>query len=179
MVDNNTEIVGLVAGICTSLSLLPQLVKLLKNKKAEDISLFYLVILFIGLGMWIWYGFLREDVPIMATNGFSLVINGVIIVLGEYKNYLTVLRVGDLVMLGTPCDFSGELIPPLDSLAASLHKEVMVTSFSGGYIGYVTPGKYYDVEHYETQLMNWHAPGTGEYLAKSLGELMLEVSGTR
>ena len=98
---------------------------------------------------------------------------------GEYKNYLTVLRVGDLVMLGTPCDFSGELIPPLDSLAASLHKEVMVTSFNGGYIGYVTPGKYYDVEHYETQLMNWHAPGTGEYLAKGLGELMLEVSGTR
>lgn len=86
MVDNNTEIVGLVAGICTSLSLLPQLVKLLKNKKAEDISLFYLIILFIGLGMWIWYGFLREDLPIMATNGFSLIINGIIIVLGiKYK----------------------------------------------------------------------------------------------
>ena len=86
MFDNNTEIVGLAAGICTSISLLPQLVKLIKNKKAEDISLFYLIILFIGLGMWIWYGVLREDVPIMATNGFSLVINGIIIVLGiRYK----------------------------------------------------------------------------------------------
>ena len=86
MFDNQTEIVGLVAGICTSVSLLPQLVKLLKHKKAEDISLFYLVILFIGLGMWIWYGVLREDAPIMITNGFSLVINGIIIVLGiKYK----------------------------------------------------------------------------------------------
>ena len=86
MFDTQTEIVGLSAGICTSISLLPQLIKILRHKKAEDISLFYLAILFIGLGLWIWYGVLREDVPIVVTNGFSLVINGIIIVLGvRYK----------------------------------------------------------------------------------------------
>jgi len=86
MFDNHTEIVGLAAGICTSISLLPQLFKLVKHKKAEDISLFYLIILFIGLGLWIWYGFLRDDIPILVTNGFSLVINGIVIVLGiRYK----------------------------------------------------------------------------------------------
>lgn len=86
MFENQTEIVGIVAGICTATSLLPQLIKLRKHKKAEDISLFYLVILFIGLSLWVWYGVLREDFPIMITNGFSLVINGIIIVLGvRYK----------------------------------------------------------------------------------------------
>jgi MtN3 and saliva related transmembrane protein len=86
MFDSRTELVGLTAGICTSISLLPQLIKLLRHKKAEDISLFYLGILFIGLGLWIWYGLLRKDIPIVVTNGFSLVINGVIIVLGiKYK----------------------------------------------------------------------------------------------
>lgn len=86
MFDNQTEIIGLAAGICTSISLLPQLVKLVRNKKAEDISLFYLIILFIGLALWMWYGFLREDIPILVTNGFSLVINGIVIVLGfRYK----------------------------------------------------------------------------------------------
>ena len=86
MFDNYTEIVGISAGICTSLSLLPQLLKLKKHKKAEDISLFYLTILFIGLSLWVWYGILRVDVPIMVTNGFSLVINGIVIVLGiRYK----------------------------------------------------------------------------------------------
>jgi MtN3 and saliva related transmembrane protein len=86
VLDNQTEIVGLAAGICTSTSLLPQLFKLLKHKKAEDISIFYLAILFVGLGLWIWYGILREDIPILVTNGFSLVINGIIIVLGvKYK----------------------------------------------------------------------------------------------
>ncbi|HEX8039868.1 MAG TPA: SemiSWEET transporter, partial [Chryseosolibacter sp.] len=86
VLNTQTEIVGLTAGICTSISLLPQLLKLLRHKKAEDISLFYLVILFIGLGLWIWYGILREDVPILVTNGFSLVINGIIIIFGvKYK----------------------------------------------------------------------------------------------
>ena len=86
MFNSQTEIVGIAAGICTSSSLLPQLVKMVRGKKAEDISLFYLLILFTGLGLWIWYGILRQDVPILVTNGFSLVINGIIIVLGiRYK----------------------------------------------------------------------------------------------
>ena len=98
------EIVGLAAGICTSISLLPQLIKLLKHKKAEDISLFYLIILFIGLGLWIWYGFLREDTPIIVTNGFSLVINGIVIVLGiRYKRAQKEKR--DVPGSGTPVVF--------------------------------------------------------------------------
>lgn len=86
MNESFTGIVGIAAGVCTSTCLLPQLIKLIKHKKAEDISLFYLLILFAGLGLWIWYGALRKDLPILVTNGFSLVINGIIIVLGvRYK----------------------------------------------------------------------------------------------
>lgn len=86
MFDIKPEFVGIAAGVCTSISLLPQLIKLRKHKKAEDISLFYLVILFIGLSLWVWYGILREDLPIIVTNGFSLVINGMVIILGvRYK----------------------------------------------------------------------------------------------
>ncbi|MEO5599689.1 MAG: neutral/alkaline non-lysosomal ceramidase N-terminal domain-containing protein [Cyclobacteriaceae bacterium] len=98
---------------------------------------------------------------------------------GEYKSYLTVLRIGDLVMLGTPCDFSGEFNASLDSLARAHGVRAMVTSFNGGYIGYVTPGKYYDLDHYETQLMNWYAPGTGDYIKKCLEKLIVAVSDTR
>jgi len=80
------NIVGIVAGICTAISLLPQLIKLIKTKKAEDLSLFYLFILFIGLSLWIWYGILRDDLPIIFTNSFSLLVNLVVIILGiRYK----------------------------------------------------------------------------------------------
>jgi neutral ceramidase len=91
---------------------------------------------------------------------------------GEYPSYLTALRIGDVVLLGTPCDFSGEFSQQIDSTAAAYNLKAMVTSFNGGYIGYVTPGKYYDVDHYETQLMNWYPPGNGEYITQSLQKLI-------
>ena len=81
--NNFTEIVGLAAGICTAISLLPQIIKIIKEKAAQDISLFYLLILLCGLGLWTYYGFLKKDVPIIATNIFSMVLNIVVIALGS------------------------------------------------------------------------------------------------
>jgi len=92
---------------------------------------------------------------------------------GEYPADLTALRIGSLVMLGTPCDFSGEFDHSLDSIGGRVNTTVMVTSFNGGYIGYVTPARYYDVDHYETRLMNWYPPGNGEYISLCLGKLIL------
>ena len=71
--------IGIGAGIFTALSLLPQLFKIIKEKKADDISYFMLFILVFGLGGWIWYGMLKKDYPILITNGFSLLVNLLII----------------------------------------------------------------------------------------------------
>lgn len=82
----STELIGIAAGICTAISLLPQLIKIIREKEARNISLFYLVILLAGLALWIWYGILREDLPIIATNVTSIVLNVAIIILGiRYK----------------------------------------------------------------------------------------------
>ncbi len=80
--DENVEVVGIAAGICTAISLLPQIVKIIKEKKTEDISLFYLLVLLCGLGLWTYYGVLKDDVPIIATNIFSMVLNLTMITLG-------------------------------------------------------------------------------------------------
>jgi neutral ceramidase len=96
---------------------------------------------------------------------------------GEYQAYLNALRVGDVVLLGTPCDFSGEFNAHLDTIARTHGLSPIVTSFNGAYIGYVTPLKYYDEDHYETQLMNWYGPGTGEYLVSCLEKMIEAVGG--
>jgi MtN3 and saliva related transmembrane protein len=81
-----TEWVGIAAGIFTSASLLPQLIKLLREKKAHDISIFFLVTLLIGLALWVWYGIMKNDLPIIATNSFSIVTNLLMIIYGiKYK----------------------------------------------------------------------------------------------
>ena len=64
------QIIGIAAGILTSASMLPQLIKTFKEKKVEDISLVMIIALITGIAGWIWYGFLRNDLPVILTNGF-------------------------------------------------------------------------------------------------------------
>ena len=89
-----TKIIGIAAGICTASSLLPQVVKTLKQKKAEDVSIWMLLVLQAGLILWIVYGFKRSDFPIIATNIFSLVVNITMVVLRiRYSRDLEKLKV--------------------------------------------------------------------------------------
>ncbi|HEX2607030.1 MAG TPA: SemiSWEET transporter [Flavisolibacter sp.] len=76
-----TEIIGLAAGVLTASSLLPQVIKTLKEKKAEDVSLLMLFVLQAGLILWIFYGFKKQDLPIIATNIFSLLVNILMVIL--------------------------------------------------------------------------------------------------
>ena len=78
--------VGIGAGAFTALSLVPQLFKIIREKKAENISYFMLAILLTGLGGWIWYGILKDDLPIIITNAFSFINNILIIIFSaKYK----------------------------------------------------------------------------------------------
>jgi len=72
---NITQIVGIAAGVLTAISMLPQLIKMVKEKKAEDVSITMLLVLMAGLAMWIAYGILRQDWPIIVTNSFSLLVS--------------------------------------------------------------------------------------------------------
>lgn len=72
---NWTQIVGLVAGTLTSTSLIPQLIKTIREKKAEDVSIGMLLVLMFGVATWVVYGVLRDDMPIIITNSLSLLLN--------------------------------------------------------------------------------------------------------
>ena len=76
---DQTQLIGIIAGICTGVSSLPQLIKIIKDKKADDISYFMLFILLTGLAGWVWYGILKKDYPIIITNSFSFIVNIIII----------------------------------------------------------------------------------------------------
>lgn len=79
MDEINPAIIGTAAGVFTAASMLPQLVKIVRDKKAEDISIGMLLILLSGLILWIFYGILKNDLPLIVTNAFSVVVNGLIV----------------------------------------------------------------------------------------------------
>jgi len=86
MTDTLIQITGITAGCITAMSALPQLIKIIKEKKVEDISLWTLIVLITGLSLWTLYGFLKDDIPILATNLFSLLINVMLVFLRlKYK----------------------------------------------------------------------------------------------
>lgn len=77
---DKTQIIGIAAGVLTASSMLPQLIKILKEKKAESVSVLMLIVLLSGLVLWIVYGVMREDWPIIATNAFSFLVNTLLII---------------------------------------------------------------------------------------------------
>jgi MtN3 and saliva related transmembrane protein len=83
----NTEtIIGIMASIGTAISMLPQLLKTIKEKKAEDISMLMMSVLVAGLGLWVWYGILKNDWIIIISNSFSLSINVLLLIFtARYK----------------------------------------------------------------------------------------------
>lgn len=71
--------IGIAAGACTGVAMLPQLYKIIKQKKAEQISIGMIIILLSGLVLWIFYGLISKDYPIIITNSFSALVNLLII----------------------------------------------------------------------------------------------------
>lgn len=92
-------------------------------------------------------------------------------VFGELGAQLKILRIGDLYFIGTPCDFSGEITPELGKKIANKNGKLVVTSFNGGYIGYLTPDQYYAFDHRETFSMHWFGPTVTSYYTEMITQM--------
>ncbi len=64
--------IGLVAGFLTSIAVIPQVVRTWRTKHARDISIWQPLILIIGMLLWLIYGLLLNDLPLIAANSFSI-----------------------------------------------------------------------------------------------------------
>jgi MtN3 and saliva related transmembrane protein len=74
-------ILGLVAGTLTTLSFLPQLLKAWKSRSTHDISIGMFLLLAVGIMLWIVYGIVTADVPVIVANAVTLVFVSLILAL--------------------------------------------------------------------------------------------------
>lgn len=65
-------LLGYFSGFCTTLAFIPQVYKVWKYKKVNDISLSMFVIFTIGVFGWLIYAFLLKDIPLIIANIFTL-----------------------------------------------------------------------------------------------------------
>lgn len=90
------------------------------------------------------------------------------------KGEFTYLQIGNIIFMGTPCDFSGELYADADfnKWCEQNNKHLILTSFNGNYIGYVTADQHYDKNEEEVMALNWVGPSFGRYFTTCIQKIV-------
>ena len=77
----DATIIGLIAAFCTSLSFVPQAVKVIKTNDTESLSLTMYSLFSFGILMWLIYGILLKDIPMLIANTITLVLALIILIM--------------------------------------------------------------------------------------------------
>ena len=68
-------LIGLLAGLLTSIAALPQVVKTWRSRHARDLSIWQPLLLSLGVALWLIYGMLIGDTPLILANITPLICN--------------------------------------------------------------------------------------------------------
>ena len=72
-------LIGYVAAALTTISFIPQLIQIIKTKDTKSISLPMYILFVIGIALWLVYGLLRMDWPIIIANIITLITASIIL----------------------------------------------------------------------------------------------------
>ncbi len=78
---NSLDLLGLIATCFTTSSFVPQVWHIWKTRDVSAISLPTYVIITIGLALWLAYGILRSDLPLIVANSVMVFLTGAIAVM--------------------------------------------------------------------------------------------------
>ncbi|OFX14746.1 MAG: hypothetical protein A2516_00485 [Alphaproteobacteria bacterium RIFOXYD12_FULL_60_8] len=74
------ETIGFTAAILTTVAFLPQVFKVWKTRSTADISLAMFLSFCLGIVLWLVYGLMRQDWPLIGANAVTLVLAGTILI---------------------------------------------------------------------------------------------------
>ena len=80
MTKNGIDLIGYAAACMTTVSFLPQLIRVVKLRSARDISLGMFLIFTVGTVFWLIYGLSVHSLPVTIANGLTLVLSASILV---------------------------------------------------------------------------------------------------
>lgn len=84
---NTIQLLGLVAGSLTTAAFLPQVIKTWKSRSAKDLSLGMFSLFCLGVTLWLIYGIMVKDVPVIAANLLTLMLASTLLVFKlRYRN---------------------------------------------------------------------------------------------
>ena len=82
----NSLIIGIMAGVLCTISFIPQVVKIFRSKHTRDLSLVTFSLFFVGITLWLIYGILIRELPVILANAATLCLILMILVMKiKYK----------------------------------------------------------------------------------------------
>ncbi|KPQ20173.1 MAG: Neutral/alkaline non-lysosomal ceramidase [Algoriphagus marincola HL-49] len=82
---------------------------------------------------------------------------------GDTNAHFDITQIGNTLLISSSGEISGVFYKKWEKLAESKGLNLIITTFNGGYIGYITPDDLYDEHFHEVREMNWYGPGNGTY----------------
>lgn len=77
--NTSATAIGFFAAILTTISFLPQVVKVWQSRSAKDVSLVMYLLFSLGVSLWLIYGLLLHSWPIILSNLITLILAGVVL----------------------------------------------------------------------------------------------------
>ena len=74
-------IIGIMATVFAVSSSIPQIIKALKTRKTDDVSIWLVIVLITGLSLWVIYGIGINDLLISIANSIAVAINTFLLIL--------------------------------------------------------------------------------------------------
>jgi MtN3 and saliva related transmembrane protein len=71
--------IGLIAGALTTIAFIPQVVKTYRSRSAKDLSLTMFLVFSIGILLWLVYGILINEWPVIIANAITLLLSLVLL----------------------------------------------------------------------------------------------------
>ncbi|MGK7393588.1 MAG: neutral/alkaline non-lysosomal ceramidase N-terminal domain-containing protein [Candidatus Cyclobacteriaceae bacterium M3_2C_046] len=99
------------------------------------------------------------------------------LVLGELSGEITLVKLNQVILIGVPVDFSGELYADqLRQLSEQTGMHVIITGFNGDYVGYVIDSEsYFNTQKEEGNVMNWLGPQSAQYFSQIITRLVQKL----
>lgn len=97
------------------------------------------------------------------------------VIMHDNDTFMHAVKIGKLVFLSYPADYSGELAGSLEQWANDQDVYPWATSFNGEYLGYLMPSNRDAIKHYTTRDVNFYGKWTGDYFHEISKNIILNI----
>ncbi len=95
---------------------------------------------------------------------------------GDSNAHFDITRLGNTLFISSSGEVSGVFYEEWERIAKANGLNLIITTFNGGYMGYVVPDELYDEDYHEVREMNWYGPGNGTYF-DNLIQMLIRKAG--